>query len=74
MKRSLQFELVSVMTACGVEVAHSKEYQGVNFPEQVQSPGALDNAHLAAQLFEQGFGLLEVGRVKALRKPAVALR
>ena len=36
MKRSLLFVLVSVMTACGIGVAHSKECQGVNFPEQVQ--------------------------------------
>ena len=39
MKRSLLFVLVSVMTAFGVGVAHGKECQGVNFPEQVQLDG-----------------------------------
>lgn len=39
MKRSLLFVLVSVMTACGVGVAHGKECKGVNFPEQVQIDG-----------------------------------
>src|SRR5712664_4248546 len=39
MRCSLLFVLVSVMTVCGVGVAHSKECQGVNFPEQVQLDG-----------------------------------
>ena len=39
MQYSLLFVLVSVMTVCGVGVAHSKECQGVNFPEQVQLDG-----------------------------------
>ena len=39
MQRSLLFVLVSVMTAFGVGVAHGKECQGVNFPEQVQLDG-----------------------------------
>jgi Chalcone isomerase-like len=39
MRYSLLFVLVSVMTVCGVGVAHSKECQGVNFPEQVQLDG-----------------------------------
>jgi hypothetical protein len=39
MKRRLLFMLVSVLTACGVGVAHGKECQGINFPEQVQLDG-----------------------------------
>jgi hypothetical protein len=39
MKRSLLFVLVSVITACGIGVAHGKACQGVNFPEQVQIDG-----------------------------------
>ena len=39
MKRSLLFVLVSVMTVCGVGVAHGKECQGINFPEQAQVDG-----------------------------------
>ena len=39
MQRSLLFVLVSVMTACGVGVAHGKDCQGVNVPEQVQLDG-----------------------------------
>jgi hypothetical protein len=38
-KRSLLFALVSVLTVFGVGVAHSKECQGVTFPEQVQLDG-----------------------------------
>ena len=40
MKRSLLLVLVSVITACGVGVAHGKECQGVNFPEQMQVDGS----------------------------------
>jgi hypothetical protein len=40
MKRSLLFVLVSVLTMFGIGVAHSKECQGVNFPEQVQIDGS----------------------------------
>src|SRR5215813_15323145 len=39
MKRSLLFVLVSVLTAFGIGVAHGKDCQGVNFPEQVQVDG-----------------------------------
>ena len=39
MKRNLLFVLVSVMTVFGMGVAHGKECQGVNFPEQVQIDG-----------------------------------
>ena len=39
MQRNLLFVLVRVMTACGVGVAHSKDCQGVNVPEQVQLDG-----------------------------------
>jgi hypothetical protein len=39
MKRSLLFMLISVMTVCSVGVAHGKECQGINFPEQVQLDG-----------------------------------
>ena len=31
--------LVSVLTACGIGVAHGKDCQGVNFPEQAQLYG-----------------------------------
>jgi hypothetical protein len=40
MKRSLLFVLVSVMTAFDVEVAHGKDCQSVNFPEQAQLDGS----------------------------------
>lgn len=39
MKHSLLFVLVSVITACGIGVAHGKECQNVNFPEQAQIDG-----------------------------------
>ena len=39
MQRNLLFVLISVMTACGVGVAHSKDCQGVDVPEQVQLDG-----------------------------------
>ena len=39
MKCSLLFVLVSMMTACGIGVAHGKDCQGVNFPEQAQIDG-----------------------------------
>ena len=39
MKRSLLFVLVSVITVFVTGVAHSKECQGVNFPEQMQLDG-----------------------------------
>jgi hypothetical protein len=38
-KRGLLFALVSVITVFGIGVAHSKECQGVTFPEQVQLDG-----------------------------------
>ena len=40
MKCSLLFVLVSMMTACGIGVAHGKDCQGVNFPEQAQIDGS----------------------------------
>jgi hypothetical protein len=40
MKRNLLLMLVSVITAFGVGVAHSKECKGVNFPEQAQVEGS----------------------------------
>ena len=40
MKRNLLLMLVSVITAFGVGVAHSKECKDVNFPEQVQVEGS----------------------------------
>jgi hypothetical protein len=36
MKRSLLLGLVSVITAFGIGVAHGKECQNVNLPEQLQ--------------------------------------
>src|SRR5215468_3158726 len=39
MKRSRLFVLVSMLTAFGIGVAHGKDCQGVNFPEQVQVDG-----------------------------------
>jgi hypothetical protein len=40
MQCSLLFVLVSMMTAFGMGVAHGKECQSVNFPEQVQLDGS----------------------------------
>ena len=39
MQYKLLFILVSVITACGIGVAHGKACQGVNFPEQAQIDG-----------------------------------
>jgi hypothetical protein len=39
MKRNLLVVVVSVLTAFGIGVAHGKDCQGVNFPEQVQIDG-----------------------------------
>ena len=38
-KRSLLCMLVSVLTACSIGVAHGKDCQSVNFPEQMQIDG-----------------------------------
>ena len=40
MKCGLLFVLVSVLTAFGIGVAHGKDCQGVNFPEQAQVDGS----------------------------------
>jgi Chalcone isomerase-like len=40
MKRNLLFVLVSVITMFGIGVAHGKDCQGVNFPEQAQVDGS----------------------------------
>ena len=40
MKRNLLFVLVSVITVLGIGVAHGKDCQGVNFPEQMQLDGS----------------------------------
>ena len=37
--------LVSVLTACSIGVAHGKDCQGVNFPEQVQIDGGALTLH-----------------------------
>jgi hypothetical protein len=40
MKRILLFVVVSLFTVLGIGVAHGKECQGVNFPEQAQVDGS----------------------------------
>jgi hypothetical protein len=40
MQRSLLFVLVSVITVCGIGVAHGKACQGVNFPSRCRSTAA----------------------------------
>jgi len=40
MKRNLLLVLVSVITMFGIGVAHGKDCQGVNFPEQMQLDGS----------------------------------